>query len=395
MKVVFFIFAVLLVVLSCDNPFSPEDKSNEIVVRTNITVNWSTNYSDTNLNSVSTNNYNVISNYGFTITISVTSNFTTNDYFYLLITNSSSTAYSFSSTNLFYETNYTSQTSTNYYGITNYINYVITNNSLISNYGFTNVLYIITNCYTNGSIYYCQTNIQVPLNYYATTNYYYSISSGGVKFYNYTRGYLKFSTISNSYFFVDSYYSYTKYFPASVFYTYYYTVTVEGRYKFEETATVTVNPALTSLPVYTLSVFADAGAIEVSNASSVNIIGVFLSPSTSTTWGENDILSNIEPTKYETWRVTATSLGTWWDAKIYMSDGKTYTFSYPDNEITVYKEYTEKITVYSVSAYVNSIYSRSALSGGSELIEATENIETERKPLTNVIAIDDRAEIIK
>lgn len=146
-----------------------------------------------------------------------------------------------------------------------------------------------------------------------------------------------------------------QYFASSLFQLMEYDIDVYGRYKFFETTTIEVIPSLTDEPVYTLTVEADAGCLEIYNASSYTIDEVYLEPSYETTWGSDELSGTLGYGESTYWRISADSYGDDWDVKIVTTTGTYYTFLYPYDEITIYKGYTKKITVYSTYASVMSV----------------------------------------
>jgi len=61
-----------------------------------------------------------------------------------------------------------------------------------------------------------------------------------------------------------------------------------------------------------VNIYADAGAIQITNNSSFTIIAVYLAPSSDPNWGENDLHGYIYPGETCSWRVCPG----YWDIKV-------------------------------------------------------------------------------
>ncbi len=71
----------------------------------------------------------------------------------------------------------------------------------------------------------------------------------------------------------------------------------------------------------TFDIFADGGAIKLLNNSSVTIYSVFLSPSSSSSWGVDQLGNQLlYPNNYKLWTVSQNT----WDIKVVDTFGETY-----------------------------------------------------------------------
>lgn len=69
----------------------------------------------------------------------------------------------------------------------------------------------------------------------------------------------------------------------------------------------------------TVNIVADGGAIKINNDGTLGIQEVYISPSDSTSWGNDLMPSVIPPTGSQSWTCTAGS----WDVKVVLTDGTT------------------------------------------------------------------------
>ncbi|MCD4796536.1 MAG: hypothetical protein K8R49_05120 [Candidatus Cloacimonetes bacterium] len=109
------------------------------------------------------------------------------------------------------------------------------------------------------------------------------------------------------------------------------TVYYGGDYVFTDQDSKTIKPGSTSK----VNIYSDAGVIRIENTTYYDIVEVYLSPSSDSSWGEDDLIGDIGYNEYVEWLVSPGS----WDIKFYDEDGYYYIF------LNVYIDIEEMYTI--------------------------------------------------